>query len=80
MVEGPKHDEVRVAFNVREALLKGGQDIQRALCLVPGAKPLGISFVFLNGLLTNPIGCGVNIDARRLCIHTKRTGAENREQ
>src|SRR5690348_2559558 len=30
-----------------------------ASCLAP--NPLGISLVFLKGLLTNPIGCGVNM-------------------
>src|SRR5271166_6634962 len=30
-------------------------------CLAP--SPFGISSVFLNGLRTNPIGCGVNINA-----------------
>jgi hypothetical protein len=63
-IELPNHDEMREALDVGEPRLKLGQDLEHTIasCLAP--RPLGISLASLYGLLTNPIGCEVNIRLR----------------
>ena len=71
----PDDEEMREARDVGEPRLKLRQDLEHTIHIVFGPKPLGNLLVSLYGLITNPIGCEVNI---RDLVSTSHTNA--REQ